>query len=253
VGQGGGNSKNTPGPGTRAKPARTGKPHSGSPQNAIRGENPQNEYGGPATASQNHILNRRWLEEFGGLLGLRVSDVLGQDDITERDLLQYTYPSDAELQRVGVTGLFLGYYVPWDGYANARYAQAHGFEVYHTTVEGSMVDYENLDNAHMGIHDYFKYLKYGFGRATDLACMAIRRGRMTRDQAVTIVRQLDGMYPQSYLGVSLSTILREINMTENDWHRICDRFTNKKLFYRDADGQLVKDATGRPVLCSPLV
>jgi N-acetyl sugar amidotransferase len=43
----------------------------------IWGENSQNEYGGPAAAADNPILDRRWLEEFGGLLGLRVSDVAG--------------------------------------------------------------------------------------------------------------------------------------------------------------------------------
>ena len=28
--------------------------------------------------------------------------------------------------------------------------------------------YKDLDNYQTGIHDYFKYLKYGFGRATDI-------------------------------------------------------------------------------------
>ena len=107
------------------------------------------------------MLTRRWLEEFGGLLGLRVSDLIGQEGIRERDLIQYTYPSDDELQRVGVTGLFLGYYIPWDGYQNALIAQAHGFETYPQPVEGSLVNYENLDNDQTGIHDYFKFLKYG--------------------------------------------------------------------------------------------
>ncbi len=41
----------------------------------IWGENSQNEYGGPAAAAENNVLTRRWLEEFGGLLGLRVSDM----------------------------------------------------------------------------------------------------------------------------------------------------------------------------------
>ena len=36
----------------------------------VWGENSQNEYGGPAAASENNVLDRRWLEEFGGLLGL---------------------------------------------------------------------------------------------------------------------------------------------------------------------------------------
>ena len=32
------------------------------------GENSQNEYGGPAGEEKNNTLNRRWLEEFGGLI-----------------------------------------------------------------------------------------------------------------------------------------------------------------------------------------
>src|SRR5207248_9460841 len=74
----------------------------------VWGENSQNEYGGPAGAAKDNALTRRWLEEFGGLLGLRVSDLVGQNGITERDLVQYTYPADDELSRAGVTGIFLG-------------------------------------------------------------------------------------------------------------------------------------------------
>jgi hypothetical protein len=78
----------------------------------VWGENSQNEYGGPASASENNVLTRRWLEEFGGLLGLRVTDLIGQEGIQPHHLIQYTYPSDEELARVGVTGIFLGYYLP---------------------------------------------------------------------------------------------------------------------------------------------
>jgi N-acetyl sugar amidotransferase len=210
----------------------------------VWGENPQHEYGGPAGAATNNYLDRRWLEEFGGLLGLRVSDLIGQEGIQARDLIQYTYPSDEELQRVGVTGIFLGYYLPWDGYGNALYAQGHGFETYHRTVEGSLVNYENLDNVQTGIHDYFKFLKYGFGRATDLACLHIRRGRLRRDEAVTLVRRHDGKFPSVYLGVSIEDVLEDIDMTAEEFVRICDRFTNRKLFRTDARGGLIKDSHG---------
>ena len=50
----------------------------------IWGENSQNEYGGPAAAAENNTLTRRWLEEFGGLLGLRVSDLIGHDGIEKK-------------------------------------------------------------------------------------------------------------------------------------------------------------------------
>jgi hypothetical protein len=210
----------------------------------IWGENSQNEYGGPAGAAQNNVLTRRWLEEFGGLLGLRVSDLIGQENIERRNLIQYTYPTDEELQRVGVTGIFLGYYIPWDGYGNALYAQAHGFETYHKTVEGSTVSYENLDNVQTGIHDYFKFLKFGFGRATDLTCLHIRRGRIGREDGLKLVKMHDGKFPWVYLGYSIEEVLRDINMSLDDFIKVCDRFTNKRLFVCDSRGNLVKDKDG---------
>jgi N-acetyl sugar amidotransferase len=210
----------------------------------VWGENSQHEYGGPAAAASDNTLTRRWLEEFGGLLGMRVSDLVGQHGIEQRDLIQYTYPTDEELQRVGVTGLFLGYYLPWDGYHNALIAQAHGFESYHTAVEGSVVNYENLDNLQTGIHDYFKFVKYGFGRATDIACLHVRRGRITRDEAVELIKLHDGRFPSSYLGVPLAEILRPLDMTVEEFVRVCDRFTNKRLFVTDSRGDLVKDREG---------
>lgn len=210
----------------------------------VWGENSQHEYGGPAGAARDSVLTRRWLEEFGGLLGLRVSDLAGQDGIEARDLIPYTYPSDEDLARVGVTGLFLGYYLPWDGLQNALVAQAYGLRTYDRTVEGSMVAYENLDNHQTGIHDYFKFLKFAFGRATDIACLHLRRGRISRRDAIEIVKRHDGRFPHSYLGLPLEAILDEIDLSVEEFGRICDRFTNKRLFRTDARGELVRRRDG---------
>ncbi len=209
----------------------------------VWGENPQNEYGGPAAASTDSTLTRRWLEEFGGLLGLRTTDLL-EHGFEQRHLIQYTYPTNEELQRAGVTGIFLGYFFPWDGFTNALYAQANGFQTYHTVVEGSAVNYENLDNHQTGIHDYFKYLKYGFGRATDLVNNHIRRGRLSREEGLNIVRRHDGRYPNTYLGKPLAEILAEIDMTVAEFDAVCDRFTNKRIFQKDADGKLLRERDG---------
>jgi N-acetyl sugar amidotransferase len=212
----------------------------------VWGENAQNEYGGPAAAAENNVLSRRWLEEFGGLLGWRVSDLLNEEWIEPRHLIQYTYPSDEALAHVGVTGIFLGYYLPWDGWGNAIISQAHGFETYPRTVEGSIVNYENLDNLQTGIHDYFKYLKYGFGRATDLACMQVRRERLNRADAIELVRRHDGRFPAVYLDHSINDVLDAIEMTLDEFHRVCDRFTNKRLFLMGPHGDLVRRPDGSP-------
>ena len=209
----------------------------------IWGENSQNEYGGPVAASTNNELNRRWLEEFGGLLGLRVSDLSESYGIRDRDLVPYTYPTDDELALIGVTGLFLGHYFPWDGFTNYFLAQAHGFKSFGKVIEGSVVDYENLDNHQTGIHDYFKFLKFGFGRATDLVSVSLRRRRITRNQGLELIKLHDGKYPWTYLDKPLESILDRINLTVFEFDAICDRFTNRELFLKDKDGELIRDSS----------
>jgi N-acetyl sugar amidotransferase len=210
----------------------------------IWGENPQNEYGGPASAGNNNVLDRKWLESFGGLLGMKCSDFVGKDGIEKKDLIAYTYPSDQQLKDVGVTGLFLGHYFPWDGLSNALFSTAFGFTSYTGAVEGSMANYENVDNYQTGIHDYFKYLKYGFGRVTDFACLHLRRGRLSREDALQIVQRLDGKFPWSYLGKPLQEILSPLSLSIDQFIQLCDKFTNKKIFKTDTRGNLVKDADG---------
>ena len=210
----------------------------------IWGENSQNEYGGPASAAEKNILDRRWLEEFGGLLGLRVTDLIGMHGLSRRDLIPYFYPEDFDLKKVGVTGLFLGHYVPWDGLSNVLIAQAYGFSTPPLPTLGSMVNYENLDNYQVAIHEYFKFLKFGFGRATDHACLHIRRGRLTREMGLSIVKRLDGKFPAEYLGKPLAETLKPLDITVEEFSKICDQFTNKKIFKRDASGQLVKSREG---------
>ena len=213
----------------------------------IWGENSQNEYGGPASAAASQVLDRRWLEEFGGLLGLRVSDLPGSTPLTARDLLPYQYPSDDELKDVGVTGLFLGYYVPWDGYENALVSQAYGLNTFTTPVEGTPVNYENLDNHQTGIHDYFKYLKFGFGRTTDILSLHIRRGRISRKQALDIVKARDGAFPWTYLGKPLQEILEPLDISVERFMEICDDFTNEDLFERSSNGRVKRRGDGSPL------
>jgi len=208
----------------------------------VWGENPQNEYGGPAAAATGNTLTRRWLEEFGGLLGLRVSDLVGQEDIETKHLIPYTYPTDEDLARVGVTGIFLGYYLPWDGLQNAIFAQSYGMETWPGMIEGSLCNYENLDNYQTGIHDYYKFIKYGFGRATDIASMHVRRDRLRREDAMKLVTMHDGKFPWTYLGKPIEDILAAIDMTFDEFMACTDRFTNKRLFVTDRHGELVRGA-----------
>ena len=203
----------------------------------LYGENPENEYGGPFDAQGAHEMTRSWLEEFGGLCGLRVSDIVDFGIATEDDMFQYRYPEipdGASLQAV-----FLGYYFPWDSAANVGTAAKHGFYGWGTP-SGSWLAGENIDNEQTGLHDFFMYLKFGYGRATAQLSQEIRRGRIERARAVKLVRELDGEYPWRYVDAHLHHVLERIELSRDDLWLIIEKFANRDLFDLDRESETVK-------------
>ncbi len=206
----------------------------------IWGESPQIEYGGPASSKNRNILDRQWLEEFGGLLGNRISDMIGVDGLTKRDLSLYTYSTDEDIYRVGVTGLFLGYYFKWDLREVLKKSKANGFTTQDRPVETTYENFENLDCYSNHVHDYLKYVKYGFGRATDNACLDIRLGYITREEGVRLVNRYDGVLPKK----AIKEYLKYTGFTQNEFDKIVNSYTNKRIFKRDKSGKFIRDIDG---------
>ncbi len=207
----------------------------------IWGENSQFEYGGPASKKENNYLDRNWLEQFQ-MLGHRIEDVV-HDGVKLNDIKTFHYPSDEEVRNVGVTGLFLGYFEPWDTQANIKNALELGW---HANPEGPIENawspYENLDCKWVGgLHDYMKFIKFGYARATDQLCIEIRHNRMTRNQAIDeLAASTEGKVPWRYAG----DFMKYLNITEKEFLDNLDRFTNKRLFEIDEKGKLKKDKDG---------
>ncbi|MDO8454843.1 MAG: N-acetyl sugar amidotransferase [Sulfurimonas sp.] len=206
----------------------------------IWGESPQIEYGGPASSKTRNTLDRQWLEEFGGLLGNRISDMVGVDGLTKKDLALYTYSSDEDIHKIGVTGLFLGYYFKWDLREVLKKSKEHGFEVSDRPIETTYENFENLDCYSNHLHDYLKYVKYGFGRATDNACLDIRLGYITREEGVRLVNKYDGRLPTK----AIKEYLKYTGFTQKEFDKIVDSYTNKKIFKRDIEGKFLRDIDG---------
>ena len=206
----------------------------------IWGESPQMEYGGPAASKDRSILDRQWLEEFGGLLGNRISDMVGVDGLTKKDLSLYTYESDEDIQRVGVTGLFLGYYFKWDLRGVLAKVKECGFCTSDRPVETTYENFENLDCYSNHLHDYLKYVKYGFGRATDNACLDVRLGYIDRKEAVRLVNKYDGNPPKK----AIKEYIEYTGFSEDEFFKIIDSYTNKRIFERGDNGKFLKDIDG---------
>ena len=75
------------------------------------------------------------------------------------------------------------------------------------------------------------FLKYGFGRANQDACIDVRRGAMSRDQAVNLVRIYDGQFPEEYL----DSYLDYFDMTREMFFDVLDKWANRDLLEK-ADG-----------------
>lgn len=208
----------------------------------IWGENSQFEYGGPATHRNNNFLDRNWLEQFQ-MSGHRLEDVV-HDGVEFADIKTLHYPSDEEIRNVGVTGLFLGYFEKWDTKRNTDVCCSLGWNKNPDgPVEGAFNDIENLDCKWVGgLHDYMKYIKYGYGRATDQLCIEIRAGRMSRNEAVEALQNTDeGKIPWKYV----PDFLEYLDISQEQFLLNLDSFTNKMIFERDLEsGKLKKDSFG---------
>lgn len=167
-------------------------------------------------------------------------DMMGDelDPIEENELLWAKYPTDDEIKRVGVRGIFLSNYVEWLPNEHTKLViEKYGFEVSKKKFDRTYRQMSNLDDMHEnGIHDYLKYIKFGYGRCTDHVCKDIRDGKKTREEGIELVKKYDHVKP-----CDLYRWLEYVNMTEEEFDRIADTFRDPRVWEQLPDGAWVKD------------
>jgi N-acetyl sugar amidotransferase len=161
-----------------------------------------------------------------------------KEGLTAKDLLWAQYPSDEEIDEVGVRGIYLSNFVDWNANEHVKLVmKEYDWLPAQQPFERTYRMFSNLDDMHEnGIHDYLKFIKLGYGRASDHACKDIRSGIMTREEGIEMVRKYDHVKPRRDLG----RWLRYVNMTEAEFDATCDTFRDPRV-WRIEDGQWVKD------------
>jgi N-acetyl sugar amidotransferase len=155
------------------------------------------------------------------------------DDISGRDTLFYRYPDYDKLVAAGINSIYLGHYVRWYGRRHYEIVKARGFTGRRAgPLAGNFLDYDNIDEKLCEINIWFKYLKFGFWRATDQCCYDIWNDRMSRDDAIDIVNRLTDEFPQEYF----QDFLRFHQITEAEFDDTVEKFRNKDVWSM-ADGQ----------------
>jgi N-acetyl sugar amidotransferase len=163
--------------------------------------------------------------------------VEAEEGLSPQDLLWAMYPSDDDLERVGVRQIFLGNYVYWDANEHGqRMIDEYGFQIAEEPFDRTYRRMSNLDDMHEnGIHDFMKYIKFGYGRCTDHVCKDIRAGVMTRAQGIERIREHDHVKPRD-----LFRWLPYVGMSEEEFDATADTFRDPRVWWKD-NGQWRKD------------
>ena len=189
------------------------------------GENPQAEYGGPDRAKDPKPLDRAWLEEYGGLLGMRMRDLIDEHGFTEDELRPYEWPNDCNAQSV-----FLGDYLPWDSVAQARLVRdQRGFQWSDVPPFGSAWPYENLDDSIAVVfHDFLALAKFGYSRAHAQLSIEVRHGHRSRESAPTELTRLDvDRYPPEEIEAAFCD---GIGLGPDEVRAACAAFLNRGIW-----------------------
>ena len=153
--------------------------------------------------------------------------IIEDEFLSEKDLLWAQYPSDEKIIEVGVRGIYLSNYVDWDGNANAELMKnKFGWKESNYDFERTYRKISNLDDIHEnGIHDYMKFIKFGYGRTTDHASKDIRSGIMSREEGIIEVLKRDHIKSKD-----LQRWLNYVNMTEEEFDFIADTFRDPRVW-----------------------
>ena len=185
------------------------------------------------------VTYRDRLEHFAR--GYEWTYFVGREGLTAQQLDTWKYPSDTRLLDLDLRGLFLGNYVHWEANAHiALVTERYGFEISEEPFDRTYRTMSNLDDMHEnGVHDYLKYIKFGYGRGTDHTCKDIRAGLMSRDEAIALVNRYDPVKPRD-----LARWLDYVGMTEETFDRIADTFRDPRVWRRE-NGAWVRDRLER--------
>jgi len=186
----------------------------------IWGENAAVEYGNLGNTDAEDQKNCPALE------GRDASHWVG-NGVTERELTAFQHPTAEEFRQSGMRVVYMSDYVFWDSRMTAEFAIKRGLAV-RTPDEikgtGGYWDFEQLDDEMPIISHLLKYIKFGYGRATDQACRDIRNGHITREEGLALADEFDGQINPEYI----RRYCDYIGITVEEFWKIAESFRPKE-------------------------
>lgn len=164
-------------------------------------------------------------------------EYLEVEDVREKDLFLFHYDRQ-RLKEKGIRAIWLQYFLKeWSFRGNAEFSQKYGLkwrEDFDPSTIGTYMPFAQMDSDLVQVNQMLKYIKFGFGQCMDHACYDLREGRITRKEAIELVRKHDGKCAEhyimkfcDYIGISLEEFWRVVDQfrgpvwvkdAQNNWH-----------------------------------
>ncbi len=187
------------------------------------------EYGGKKESEDTYLFDADYIKKIyveGGY-----EKILTKKNFEKKNLDFFSFPEFKN--KIQLT--HWSYFENWDPYRNYLVAKEHcGLVDSEKNNEGTFTNFAQNDQILCDLHYYLMYLKFGFGRSTQDASIEIRRGAMSRQQGVNLVKLFDGKYPEN----SIEKIIDYYNVSKKDFDENIDKWVNKKLFKKNSTTKL---------------
>jgi len=179
--------------------------------------------------------------------GFEPEDILNESDnkeITKNDLSPFFYPPDEEIASLGMRGIYVGNYIPWNQKEQAELMiKNYNFETFQTR-EDTFNLHSSIDDFFEVTHNYCKYLKFGYGRCTDHASVEIRWQRMAREEGIEMIRKYEYLKrPQN-----LDIFLKFAGITEKQFLEYIEPLRDQSVWEKDSkEGWQMHDWIGNHI------
>ncbi|MBS83527.1 MAG: N-acetyl sugar amidotransferase [Gammaproteobacteria bacterium] len=168
--------------------------------------------------------------------GFEPDDILDDPenkDITKTDLAPFYYPSDEEIESLGVRGIYIGNNVPWDQHQNTKLAmEKYGFQTLQKR-ETTFNLYGKIEDFFQDTHNYLKYLKFGYSRATDHVSVEIRHQRITREEGIEMIKKYEYLVRPS----NLDKFLEFAQISEQEFLDSINHLRDSSIWRKTSDGK----------------
>lgn len=157
----------------------------------------------------------------------------------KNELTMFQYPSQDEILNSKTKVAHWSYFENWDTNKHYIFAKEnYNMRERQEQSVGTYTNFSQMDTPLYDLHAYFMYLKFGFGRCLQDSCIDIRKGRISREEAVELVNKYDGEFPSTYIDCYLSYF----DISRDEFQEILVKHTNNDLFLWK-DDKLVRKFT----------